>query len=413
MTDQSIKITTTAEGVLISGLTSTLSAEKGSSAWEATALAGSRVLLFPSGQGANPGSSAGVAFCSNDMLYDLLFGMNHRRWSGMVLVDLGFVRKKLYFSGGECVFAASDLMDDRLGEVIYREDVISLEQLTNFAVQVDRKTKFGQVLLKSGDFSNTDLWNALKSQVREIFRSVFLVDHSYIEMHQAQAPVEVAFEEGTSELLDSAYSFGSQFRAFSSRIVADESRVFPHDDQIIESVQPGTFIGDILELCKDGPLVREVVERSKLTQVNTLVALHDLHARGLVRLEGLAPVTSVNIESSSGGLKSAIDAYQMLHQVVKGAFSTVAIKIPIKNLNEFALGLNADGSSTIYLDDEGALMADSVHNILQQCAVNRQRVLYFRQRVGALTRYLLQMSGDLLPFDVAKKVKKEFQEIAQ
>jgi len=156
-----------------------------------------------------------------------------------------------------------------------------------------------------------------------------------------------------------------------------------------------------------------VVDRSKLTQVNTLVALHDLHARGLVRLEGLAPVTSVNIESSSGGLKSAIDAYQMLHQVVKGAFATVAVKIPIKNLNEFALGLNADGSSSIYLDDEGALKADSVHNILQQCVVNRQRVLYFRQRVGALTRYLLQMSGDLLPFDVAKKVKKEFQEIAQ
>jgi hypothetical protein len=410
MTDQSLKITTNAEGVLISGLTSTLSADKGSSAWEAAALGGSRILLYPSGQGASPKSSAGVAFCSNDMLYDLLFGMNHRRWSGMVLVDMGFVRKKLYFSGGECVFAASDLMDDRLGEVIYREDVISLEQLTNFAVQVDRKTKFGQVLLKSGDFSNTDLWNALKSQVREIFRSVFLVEHSYIEMHQAQAPVEVAFEEGTSELLDAAYSFGSQFRAFSSRILPDESRVFPHDDGVMTSVKPGTFVGDLMELCKDGPLVREVIERSKLTPFNTLLALHNLHARGLIRLEGLAPVTTVNIESSSGSLKS--DAYQMLHQVVKGAFAAASLEIPIKNLNEFALALNVDGSSTIYLDDEGALMGDSVHNILQQCAVNRQRVLYFRQRIGALIRYLLQMSGDLLPFELAKKVKKEFQEIA-
>jgi len=411
MSQKDLQTRWTAEGLLIVGGSAGSGLEQSSESWKVRRLADRRLLVFAESPNENPAKTSGVAACSSEMLYDLLFGLNHRRWSGMVAVDLGFAKKKLYFSAGECVFAASDLMDDRLGEVIYREAVISMEQLANFAVQVDRKTKFGQVLLKSGEFNNTDLWNALKYQVRDIFFSVFLVNSCYLEVYPNPAPVEIAFEEGTESLLETAFSYGSQFRAFTSRIEPARTKVVPISSHSLLQPEQGTFIGDIMELCKDSPLVNDVVTRSKLTPTNTLLALQKLAAKGYLQFEGLGLPVAAKIESTVGSLKSTIDGYQVLHQIVSSTFSAASMPLPLRDLSEFALSLNAGSDAAIYLDPNGALLADSVNDILQQCAANRYRIPYFRNRLGALTRYLLQVSGDMLPAELARNVRKEFQEI--
>lgn len=411
MTQENLHVRSTAEGLLIFGSDGNLGFAGGAEGWSVLKIADGRLLLLAGDSGANAIPTTGIASCSSEMLYDLLFGLNHRHWSGMVSVDIGFAKKRLYFSAGECVFAASDLMDDRLGEVIYREARISMEQLANFAVQVDRKTKFGQVLLRSGQFSNTDLWNALKQQVRDIFSSVFLVDRCYLEVHSSQAPVEIAFEEGTESLLETAFSYGSQFRAFMGRIEPERTRVIPALSSAVVPPESGTFVSDILELCKDGPLVNEVIARSKLTPVNTMVAMQKLAAKGFLQFTGLAHATAAKIESTVVSLKSTIDTYQMLHQIVVVNFDTAKLTLPLRDLTDFALNLNAGRDAAIYLDGTGALLSDSVNDILQQCAANRHRIPYFRNRLGALTRFLLQISGDMLPQDLAKNVRKEFQEI--
>src|SRR5690606_3773150 len=117
-------------------------------------------------------------------------------------------------------FARSNIIDDRLGEVIYRWDAISLDQLAESAVKVTRVRKFGQVLLTSGIFSTVDLWNALKMQVRDIVRSIFLVPRVYVEIEGASrpAPSEVVFPEGTSTLIHESYSFGCMLREFIERL---------------------------------------------------------------------------------------------------------------------------------------------------------------------------------------------------
>ena len=403
----------TSDGLTISGVSSdSVTGTDASKVWKAVQLGANRFLVFAEGGGdPNPAVASGIAICSSEMLYDFLIGVNHRRWSGMVLISAEGSRKKLYFNSGECVFAASDLMDDRLGEVIYREAMISVEQLANFAVQVDRKTKFGQVLLRSGGFTNTDLWNALKMQVREIFRSVFLLDKCYLEIHQDTALVEIAFEEGTESLLESAFSYGSQFKAFRSRIQPDQTKVLLVEAEDILPEQMGTFYGDIVELCRDMPLVRDVLIRSKLTPINTLVAMQKLLAKGQIKMEGWSEPVSAMVETGYSSLKAKMDGYQVLHQLVSDAFKTSGQPIPYRDLASFALSLNSDGGAAIYLDREGALIGDSMSNILQQCVSNSHRIRYFQPRLEALVRYLLQMSGDLLPPELAKKVRAGFKEI--
>ena len=378
--------------------------------WKASRVSSKLMVAYEESSDRSPDKAHGFAQCSPDMVYDLFTGVNHRRWSGMIFVDTGFGHKKIYFNQGELVFASSDLMDDRLGEVIYRDAVISLDQLTEFAVQVDRKTKFGQVLLRSGTFTNTDLWHSLKSQVREIFRSVFLSDACYVEVQPVMAPMEVSFEDGTDVLLEAAYSYGAQFRSFSRRINSDV-RIHLVDLSAASNAVPGTFIGDFIELCKDNPTVEEILERSQLARINTTVALHRLVATGILSLDGLSEASAMKVDARFASLKSVIDAYQMLHGIASSAFKVAGISMPIRDLSEFCLSLNHDGGVSLYLDKIGNLPVESISDMFQQCVTNATRLSYFQIRIESLMRYLLQMSGDILPFESARNLKKEFKEI--
>jgi hypothetical protein len=145
--------------------------------------------------------------------------------------------------------------------------------------------------------------------------------------------------------------------------------------------------------------------------MNTLVAIQKLVANGHVQHDGLSEPVVMKIEGTRSSLKSRIDGYQMLHRMAAEAFLSAGSSMPCADLSNFALGLNTDGGAAIYLDGAGTLTADAVSNVLQQCASNANRLRYFEVRIESLTRYLLQMSGDLLPFEAAKKIKNQFKEI--
>src|SRR4051812_46900333 len=95
--------------------------------WTALPLDGKRVL-FTSDEGKTglPGLSTGMASCKVELFKDFLIGLHHAGWTGLVSADTGYGLKKVYFARGQLVFAGSNVMDDRLGEVIFRESRISL-----------------------------------------------------------------------------------------------------------------------------------------------------------------------------------------------------------------------------------------------------------------------------------------------
>jgi hypothetical protein len=220
----------------------------------------------------------------------------------------------------------------------------------------------------------------------------------------------VSFETGTAALLDAAYSYGAQFRSFAARVNSNV-RVHRMDLENQEIAKPGTFIGDMLELCSESPTISEVVEKSKLAKSNTLLAIHRLAALGHLKLEGMPDVVGSRLDARFTTLKSSIDAYQMLRSLASTAFQSSSVLFPAKDLCSFALSLNTDGAISLYLDAVGNLTAESIGDILHQCVTNNYRINYFQNRVESLTRYLLLMAGDLLPFELARDLRGQFREI--
>ncbi|MCX6116313.1 MAG: hypothetical protein NT027_02130, partial [Proteobacteria bacterium] len=307
--------------------------------WTAVSLDSGRLLAVSKKSGSDLQKMQGFAKCSIDLLHDMILGICHRRWSGMITVDTGFGMKKLFFSQGNLIFASSSLIDDRLGEIIYRSGMITLDQLTDTAVKVDRSTKFGQVLLKERIFTNTDLWTALQNQVLEIFRSIFIMSEIFIEVSAGTPPTEVSFSESTVKLVDSVYSAGKQFRSFFSRLRA-ESVVKLLSNSVAGDIKSGTFFSDVINLVTKNERLQDLLESSKLTDMNTLWVLHKMTCMGIFAFDGISEPKSEFSDTAFSRMKSHIDSYSILLDYAKAAFISSKIDFPAFEIRKFALALN-------------------------------------------------------------------------
>lgn len=382
-----------------------------SGSWSVTRLDGGRLLLTSKNSGSTPEKAQVFGRCSIDVLNDLLVGLTKRHWTGMVLVDTGFGQKKIFFNHGRLCFAGSTLIDDRLGEVIYREEMITLDQLTNTAVQVDRSTKFGQVLLRDKVFSNTDLWNALKSQVQEIFSSIFLVSDVYVELLAGKPSTEVTFEEETERQIETAYCAGLQFRNFFKRLRRDAKVEVVEGDRV-QSLPQGTFLSDMIQLARKHPSIGDLLDTSKLTDINTLWVLHRMSCLGYIQFSGLKDVSLPAADGLFTLVKSRLDAFELLTEIVLKAFSSEGVAYPLEELQKFAWSLNEGHLAVIYIDARGHLGPDCIGNILSQCLGSRGRIQFFESKLETLIRYVLSLATDLLPYEVSKSIRSQFEEIS-
>lgn len=86
--------------------------------------------------------------------------------------------KSVHLKGGQIVFASSTDSGDRLGEILVRAGLLSREHL-EVALRQCRAAagfkKFGAVLVENKFVSPKDLFTGLKTQVKDIVFSLFLI----------------------------------------------------------------------------------------------------------------------------------------------------------------------------------------------------------------------------------------------
>lgn len=418
MTDQqpdAINLSQTDSGILVTG--SDFNADAGNQ-WSIERIDEKRVLLTVAegrlGVNQARDSLKAVASLSVDSFREFIHSLVAAKWTGALHMDTGYGLKKVYLTAGEIVFAASSVIDDRLGEVIYREAKISLDELTDTAAQVTKSRKFGQVLLASGRFSNLELWNALKLQVKQILRFLFMAERIYFEMQDGAglAPTEVVFEDSTPDLISECVSFGAAYRAFLRGLRAESSvtLLYPRE-RLAQTFRPGTFVGDLLDLVESCPNVQDLLNTSKLIDNYTLSALHNLVNLGVCKI---TPEMDLDRKTQPwlAPLKSRLDGYAYVLSAVRKAFSDSQKEFPVADIAQFAARLNPEGFPSIFVDASGELCRPSVATMLIQCTTNPSRVAYFSTRVEGLLQFLLQIAGDNLDFPVAKKIRQDYRSIS-
>jgi len=384
-------------------------------AWQVRAIGRQRLLIESETVAMSMrGDQAGAGRLSHGVFVSLLFGLVTQKFDGLMSVDLGDSVKRFYFRGGELVFAASNLIDDRLGEVIYRAGQITLDQLTEAAVQVNRTTKFGRVLLESRVFSSSQLWDALKLQVISIFQSAFLYDHVYVQLEPGQhlSPTAVAIDEPTATLIDDCLGYADLYRQFRARL--DKSCQMSAVDFVMERIgaKPGTFIGDTVELVNAYPQIEGFLEHSKLTEANSLCALFDLLNHHIIRIEGYDNSTrGLDNGSSVKELKSLIDAYHLIIDGAKKAFAAEGLDFPVLDIELFLDEQYSFRRSPVFVLQDGTIAPEAIVSIYTKARTSVRQAEVMANQMQGLILFLLQVIGDLLPSGKGWELKRSFQNL--
>ncbi|HSA78746.1 MAG TPA: DUF4388 domain-containing protein, partial [Nitrospirota bacterium] len=109
------------------------------------------------------------------MTIPLLFqGLRAEKKTGTVVFERETEVKKVYFQGGDIIFASSNQEDDRLGECLLRAGTITKSQY-DASTEILKKTgkKHGTVLIQLGFISPQNLVAGVKLQVKHIILSLF------------------------------------------------------------------------------------------------------------------------------------------------------------------------------------------------------------------------------------------------
>lgn len=105
----------------------------------------------------------------------LIYSILRRDETGVLTLTTDNAEKSIYISGGRPIFATSSDRDDRLGQVLFKAGLVSLEGLMDASEEsVESGKRLGTVLVERGLIQPHDLVAGVLRQVRDIITGLFL-----------------------------------------------------------------------------------------------------------------------------------------------------------------------------------------------------------------------------------------------
>jgi hypothetical protein len=397
-------------GVIIQGHFFTSSAKRVEGNWVAHQLDRKRILITPDYVEKELGNvGEEFAKCKIGAFTSFLLGLSVRKFSGCLVIDTGKGIKRIYFKEGEICFASSNLIDDRLGEIIYRGGHINIEQLAQSSAKVNRNMRFGTVLLKSGIFSTLDLWNALKVQIFEIIKSIFLVDSVYFQTVEGNinVPSNIVFEEPSLLLFQKAALYGASFRCFLEQISPDSIVAINTSSKSWKEPEPGVFEYDIVQLIRENGTIGKVIENSKFIDINTLNILFDFSNRRLITV-GANQEPDESLELSAQ-IKSQVMRYNMLMDDVLKLFETEELIFPIEDVYKLLDQISMGGLHLLGVDEAGRIPAKIQNALAELIDFDKNAAHLVENYCASLFQFVLQIAGDLLSRDSSKLIREKYK----
>ncbi|MCS7311489.1 MAG: DUF4388 domain-containing protein [Acidobacteria bacterium] len=125
-------------------------------------------------------------------VWELVAGLFHRQATGIVTCEQGRQRRVLYVQNGRIVFARSNALDDRLGELLFRQGRLRYRDLVEAAREIRPGRRLGMVLVERRLLTPEELVQAVLQQVRSIvFHTFTWVEGQWVFEPTASIPQEV------------------------------------------------------------------------------------------------------------------------------------------------------------------------------------------------------------------------------
>lgn len=337
----------------------------------------------------------------------LLQGLIHDRWSGTITANTPAGKKRIYLDQGRFCFATSTLIDDRLGEVLYRRDLLTIDQLTELAMKVTPTAKFGQVMRKHGIMSSSQLWHALQVQVISIVKSLFMNERISYLIQRGTPPA------GSLIIIDDCYELVENFKVFNSIFLKFCASI---DDQAFLMISKkksavlrrGSFYGDMLALIENNAKVQEVVKSSRLSAPYTMAALLELLTANICSLNTDFVNKDLLVGVELAATKTAVDSYRVVLEQVTAALTRHGCEGELDEVRKFSLTLVHPELRMLVLDYDGEIASNALARMADHCALDPSQAHFYACKIWTLTRFLVQTAADLLPAAEVRQIMKTY-----
>jgi hypothetical protein len=194
---------------------------------------------------------------------DLIWTFCQQERTGTLSVARAGSDKTIFFEQGQIVFAASGDPDDRLGERLLRQGLITLDQLISAVMQLRTGKRLGALLVEAGSLSPEALVEGVLSQVESIALDLFAWEEGEYRFDEGPLPTDEVITLGikTGELLlkgirtvrsfsriresvgapHAIYGLSPQWRASLGNI-----QLSAHDEALLERLREGDATVDTL-----------------------------------------------------------------------------------------------------------------------------------------------------------------------
>ena len=221
-------------------------------------------------------------------LPDLLQLLSSARKTGALSIRRGTQEKRLYFRDGLLVYASSTDENEKLGNVLIREGLVTAEEIARCRRhQAETGRRFGITLLELGCLSHSSLIAGLKTQARMIITNLFRWWGGHFDFT----------EEGVSWPNEVAVGFDVQAILMDAATAVDEwNRIrdlLPDLDAVLEiapapakgsPIQFGDDEWHVLSLVDGRRAVTDIAAESNLTDIATCLILGNLLKKGILRV---------------------------------------------------------------------------------------------------------------------------------
>jgi hypothetical protein len=207
-------------------------------------------------------------------------------WRGEMHVYGSDHHRVMAIDGGAVKFARSDDPDDRLGQVLYQNGVVSKQQLDEVLSAVDRERRLGVLLVERGLLTEEQLFVQLRKQVEQIFFAALLTgEGTYVflkpdeseapPVHPVHLPVQALLMEGVQRI--------DEMALFRQRIPGSDfiPEIVPRSSA--QSLDENAQL--VLAYCDGSRTIEVVARESGLGEFLTTKTLYGLMQQNLIVLK--------------------------------------------------------------------------------------------------------------------------------
>jgi len=300
-------------------------------------------------------------------LPDVLEFLRVTRRTGVLAFKKEALKKNLYIKDGNVIFANSNVLEERLGDLLLQWGRISKDAYDRSVSMLGSKKRQGRILVELGALTPKQLWEGVQDQIRQIVYSLFNWETGIFYFAEGELPSKenITADVSISELIVQGIRKIQEPALLFSKFPSREVILARMDYGIKERVKLERFERYVLELIDGQKTIDEICRESEIGDAETFKVMYMLLSIGYIKVKGKktdseeSDVSGISFDEIKNIIGDYNKMYSFLYRYMMREVGPIAEHV----LSKYLIDLRENNSSVfknVSLKKDGTLDEDTI-----------------------------------------------------